>query len=63
MTVLTMEKLLKINQVAEILQVKESTIRAWVFRKKIPFRKIHNNIRFKPQEISEFIDGKWKEPK
>jgi excisionase family DNA binding protein len=56
-----MEKLLKINQVAELLQVKESTIRAWVFRKKIPFKKIYHNIRFKPEEIDEFIDGKWEE--
>jgi excisionase family DNA binding protein len=55
-----MEKLLKIKEVAELLQVKESTIRAWVFRKKIPFKKIHNNIRFKPKEIDDFIEGRWK---
>jgi len=58
-----MDKLLKINQVAEILQVKESTIRAWVFRKKIPFKKIHHNIRFKSEEINDFINGEWKESK
>ncbi len=28
---------------------------------KIPFKKIHNNIRFRPQEINDFIDGKWKQ--
>lgn len=55
-----MEKLLKINEVAELLQVKESTVRAWVFRKKIPFKKIHNNVRFRQKEIDDFIDGKWK---
>lgn len=55
-----MEKLLTINEVADLLQVKESTIRAWVFRKKIPFKKIHHNIRFRPKEIEDFIEGKWK---
>jgi len=52
-----LDNLLTISQVAEILQVKESTIRAWVFRKKIPFKKINHIIRFRPEEINGFIDG------
>jgi len=54
-----MEKLLNIKEVAGIIGVKESTIRSWVFVRKIPFKKIHGVIRFDPDEIRKFIDGKW----
>ena len=58
-----MERLLTINQLAEILQVKKNTIYSWIFTKRIPHVKINGALRFKEKEISKWIDGQVENPK
>jgi excisionase family DNA binding protein len=51
-----MEKLLNTNQLAELLQVKPSTIRAWVFKRKLPFLRVGARaVRFDPHAIQKFL--------
>jgi len=58
-----MEKLLTIEQLAEILQIKKSTIYAWTFAKKIPHLKIGGALRFREREIVKWIDSQVEEVK
>jgi len=51
-----MNNLLTINQTAEILNLKIPTIYRWVHERKIPFVKMGNKLRFKENEITEFIE-------
>lgn len=51
-----MKNLLNINQAAEILNLKVPTLYRWVHERKIPFVKMGNKLRFKQEEITEFID-------
>jgi len=51
-----MNNLLNINQAAEILNLKVPTIYRWVHERKIPFVKMGNKLRFKQNEITEFIE-------
>jgi excisionase family DNA binding protein len=51
-----MEKLLTTNQVADLLQVKPSTIRAWVFRRKLPFVRVGSRaVRFDPHAVQRVL--------
>ena len=58
-----MERLLKIDQVVELLQVKKNTIYSWTFTRKIPFVKVNGALRFKEKAISKWIDEQEKPPK
>jgi len=58
-----MERLLTIDQVVELLQIKKSTIYSWTFTRKIPFVKINGALRFKEKAISSWIDAQVEEPK
>ncbi|HBG49951.1 MAG TPA: hypothetical protein DDW90_10720 [Cyanobacteria bacterium UBA9971] len=51
-----MEKLLNIAETAEILNIKTPTIYRWVHERKIPFVKMGNKLRFKQNEIINFIE-------
>ena len=46
---------LKIKDIAELLDVPESTIREWVEKKKIPFYRVKNQDYFNKSEINEWI--------
>ena len=50
-----MNRLLNINETAEILNMKVPTLYRWVHTRKIPFVKMGNKLRFKQSEILEFI--------
>lgn len=50
-----MERLLNISEVAEILRISPSTLREWVFMRKIPFIKVGRRVVFDPKDIQEFI--------
>lgn len=50
-----MEKLLNVNQLADILGIKRITIYEWVHDKKIPFIKLGKRVLFHPQDVEEFI--------
>jgi excisionase family DNA binding protein len=43
-----------VNDVAEFLDVSPRTIRDWVYRRMIPFRKAGNALRFSPAEIEQW---------
>ena len=58
-----MDKLLTINEVSDILQVKKSTIYSWTFTRKIPFVKINGVVRFREKAINSWIESKVEEPK
>jgi len=58
-----MEKLLTIDQLSEILQVKKNTIYSWTFTKKIPHLKIGGALRFREREIAKWIDSQVEEVK
>jgi excisionase family DNA binding protein len=58
-----MDKLLTINQLSELLQIKKSTIYSWTFSKRIPHIKLYGSLRFREKEISRWIDSQMEEPK
>jgi excisionase family DNA binding protein len=47
-----------VNEVADYLQVSERTVRDWVYKRVIPFRKAGQALRFCPEEIE-----RWSTPK
>jgi len=55
------ERLLTIDQLSEILQVRKNTLYSWVFSRKIPHIKIGGLLRFQEKEISKWIDAQVKE--
>jgi excisionase family DNA binding protein len=50
-----MEKLLNVNQLADILGLKKITIYEWVRSNKIPFVKLGKRVLFQPSDVEEFI--------
>jgi excisionase family DNA binding protein len=50
-------ELLTIEQVSELLQVSPKTVRNWVYRRKIPHRKINGVLRFLKHEITHWIEA------
>ena len=58
-----MDRLLTIDQLSAILQVKKATIYSWTFTRKIPFVKIKGALRFKEQAISKWVDEQEEEAK
>jgi len=53
-----MEKLLTVNQVADLLGVKTSTIYQWTHEGFIPHVKIGNRVRFKVSQIEKWLEKK-----
>ena len=54
-----METLLKVEDVAALIQISAKTIYRYVENGKIPFCKIGGFVRFKPSEIEKWLeDGK-----
>jgi excisionase family DNA binding protein len=56
-----MERLLTIDQVSEILQVKKATIYSWTFTRKIPYVKVNSALRFRESEISQWVNSQVEE--
>ena len=59
--------LLTVSEVAEKIKVSPSTIRSWVFQKKIPYTKFglqkKSAIRFHPVRLNEWLQKMQSEPK
>ena len=53
-----MEKLLKVEQVADLLQVSKSTIYDWTHTDYIPHYKLSNGVRFRESEIDKWLSKK-----
>ena len=58
-----MEKLLKVEDVCELLQVSRSTVYEWTHMEMIPYYKLPKGVRFKKSEICGWINRKKKRPK
>lgn len=50
-----MERLLTIQQLSELIQVKPSTIYKWVHYQYVPFIKLGSSLRFKETKIEDWI--------
>jgi excisionase family DNA binding protein len=51
-----LETLLTVQQVAAILQLKPSTIRAYAERGDLPCVRIGGRLRFRPSDVAEWIE-------
>ncbi|MBD66491.1 MAG: excisionase [Halobacteriovoraceae bacterium] len=51
-------KLLTIQEASEFLSVKISRLRTAVFKREIPYVKIGRLVRFKVEDLNEWIDSK-----
>lgn len=45
-----------IAKLSEMLSIPEGTIRDWVYKRQIPFKKIGRHVRFEPSEIRRWMD-------
>lgn len=50
-----MNQFLDIKDISELLKVKESTLRAWVFQKRIPTVRVGALVRFRLSDIEKWI--------
>jgi len=50
-----MSKLLTVRQVAELLGLKESTVRAWIAQRRIGIVRLGRAIRISPEETERLI--------
>jgi len=51
-------KLMTINELSKILQVKCKTIYDWVHKKRIPYYKLEGSLRFNEDEILKWLKSK-----
>ena len=47
-----------VSEVARFFKVSERTVRDWVYKRKVPYRKAGNCLRFDPEELE-----RWALPK
>lgn len=50
-----------IKKAAERLSVSEGTLRDWVYKRQIPFKKVGYLVRFDPSEIHQWIEERSKD--
>jgi excisionase family DNA binding protein len=53
-----MEQHWSTKELAKKLEVKESTVRSWVFKKEIPYVKIGRLVRFRKSAILDWLSEK-----
>jgi excisionase family DNA binding protein len=58
-----MERLWGVNETAEFLGIRVSTLRDWVFRRKIPCIKVGKLVKFEPAEIEQWLETRKRESK
>ena len=54
-----MERLLTVAEVADLLQVRPSTIYTWARENRIPHIRVGRLIRFALAQIEEFVSRQW----
>jgi excisionase family DNA binding protein len=50
-----MERLLSIKEVSERLSIKENTLRAWVFQRRIPTIRLGRLVRFRESDLAAWV--------
>lgn len=45
-----------IKTAAQKLSISEKTLRDWVYKRQVPFKKVGNLVRFDPYEIHQWIE-------
>jgi len=55
-----MEKLLKIEQVADLFQISKRTIYDWTHTDYIPHYKFRKGVRFRPSEVERWLERRKK---
>lgn len=50
-----MERLLNVNETAEIQGIAPATLREWIFRRRLPFIKLGSRVLFHPDDIKQFV--------
>ena len=56
------QELVSVNTLSNLLDIPKGTIRDWVFRRKIPYCKIHGRIVFNLKKIREWYNSKLVRP-
>ena len=51
-----MEDLISIHEVSDKLKVKESTLRAWVFQRRIPCVRVGRLVRFRLTDLEKWLN-------
>jgi excisionase family DNA binding protein len=52
-----MERLLSVEQAAELLNVSKWTLAVWKIKRKIPFIKMGKRTLFDPHDLKQFVDS------
>ncbi|MDO8527768.1 MAG: helix-turn-helix domain-containing protein [Deltaproteobacteria bacterium] len=55
-TLIDNQRLHTIEDLSKFLSVPESTIRDWIYKRQIPFRKLGRLIRFHPLDIQKWLN-------
>jgi len=58
MSLLEMDKLLTVEEIAEYLSLKPSTIYQWTHQGSIPHVKLGNRVRFKVSQIERWLESR-----
>lgn len=54
-------QLLTVEHLSKFLSVSELTIRDWVYKRKIPFRKLGHLVRFDPLDIRKWLNERGRD--
>jgi excisionase family DNA binding protein len=50
-----MEKLYDIKEVSELLSIKQSTLRAWIFAGKLPVVRLNRLVRIRESALADWV--------
>lgn len=53
-----MDEVMTVEQAAEFLKLKPSTVYAWVQANKLPYHKVGGVVRFMKEELLNFVKSK-----
>lgn len=53
-----MEKLLSVDDVAELLGLSRFTIYTWAEKRRLPALKVGSRLMFRPSDIHQWVDGR-----
>jgi excisionase family DNA binding protein len=56
-----MEPLLTINEAAQLLKIKASTLYTWAYRRQIPSQKVRKSLRFHRKDIEAWLERQARE--